>query len=215
MAPAGMWLLPVARITNGNGKRRAAAVCASPRESHRVTFTICSGQREMADGSSIEWTDATWNPVTGCTKISAGCDNCYAARFSERFRGTPGHPFENGFDLTLRPDALSSRCVAPATDDLRQFHERPVSQRDRAQIHRAVFDTMEAAHWHTFQVLTKRSSSDLVTSCAAAMDRLRARHISGAVCKCPDAASFWWLFRSGARRRQPAFLPLCCCEPNV
>ena len=55
----------------------------------------------MGEKSSIEWTDVTWNPVTGCTKISDGCDNCYAERFSERFRGTPGHPFENGFDLTL------------------------------------------------------------------------------------------------------------------
>lgn len=61
----------------------------------------------MADGSAIEWTDATWNPVTGCTKITAGCDNCYADRFAERWRGIPGHPFENGFDLTLRPDRLA------------------------------------------------------------------------------------------------------------
>jgi protein gp37 len=60
----------------------------------------------MAENTSIEWTDTTWNPVTGCTKISAGCDNCYAARFSERFRGVPGHPFENGFDLTIRPERL-------------------------------------------------------------------------------------------------------------
>src|ERR1017187_9824910 len=60
----------------------------------------------MADKSAIEWTDATWNPVTGCTKISPGCDNCYAARFSERFRGVPDHPFETGFDLTLRPQRL-------------------------------------------------------------------------------------------------------------
>jgi protein gp37 len=60
----------------------------------------------MADKSAIEWTDATWNPVTGCTKISAGCDNCYAERFSNRFRGVPGHPFERGFDLTLRPERL-------------------------------------------------------------------------------------------------------------
>jgi len=60
----------------------------------------------MAEKSSIEWTDTTWNPVTGCTKISAGCDNCYAARFSERFRGVPGHPFEVGFDLKLRPERL-------------------------------------------------------------------------------------------------------------
>src|SRR5437868_11107635 len=57
----------------------------------------------MADATAIEWTDATWNPVTGCTKISAGCDHCYAERFAERFRGTLNHPFETGFDLTLRP----------------------------------------------------------------------------------------------------------------
>jgi protein gp37 len=60
----------------------------------------------MSDKSAIEWTDTTWNPVTGCTKISAGCDHCYAERFSERFRGVPGHPFRTGFDLTLRPERL-------------------------------------------------------------------------------------------------------------
>src|SRR5665213_2962827 len=73
----------------------------------------------MADATTIEWTDATWNPVTGCTKISAGCDNCYAERFSERFRGTAGHPFENGFDLTLRPDRVEQplrwRALRPKT----------------------------------------------------------------------------------------------------
>ncbi len=61
----------------------------------------------MGDKTPIESTDATWNPVTGCTKIARGCDNCYAARFTERFRGTPGHPFEKGFDVTLRPERLS------------------------------------------------------------------------------------------------------------
>src|SRR6056300_800651 len=60
----------------------------------------------MADKSSIEWTNSTWNPVTGCTKISPGCDNCYAERFAERFRNVPDHPFESGFDLTLRPERL-------------------------------------------------------------------------------------------------------------
>jgi|GEM_PF-1674545 hypothetical protein len=60
----------------------------------------------MAGKSAIEWTDRTWNPVTGCTKTSPGCDNCYAARFSERFRGVPSHPFENGFDITIRPERL-------------------------------------------------------------------------------------------------------------
>jgi three-Cys-motif partner protein len=70
-------------------------------------FFVCSYRVEsMAITSAIEWTNATWNPVTGCTKISTGCDNCYAERFSERFRGVPGHPFENGFDLTLRPERL-------------------------------------------------------------------------------------------------------------
>jgi len=57
--------------------------------------------------TAIEWTDESWNPVTGCTKISAGCDNCYAERQAERFRGVPGSPYEMGFDLTLRPERLS------------------------------------------------------------------------------------------------------------
>lgn len=113
----------------------------------------------MADGSAIEWTDATWNPVTGCTKITAGCANCYAARFSERFRGVTGHPFERGFDLTLRPDRilqpLSWRrprmIFVNSMSDL--FHkEIPREFIDR------VFETMEAASWHVFQVLTKRST---------------------------------------------------------
>ena len=60
----------------------------------------------MSDRSKIEWTDATWNPVTGCTKISAACINCYAERFAERFRRVPGHPYEQGFDLKLWPDRL-------------------------------------------------------------------------------------------------------------
>jgi protein gp37 len=113
----------------------------------------------MADGSAIEWTDATWNPVTGCTKITAGCDNCYAARFSERWRGVAGHPFENGFDLTLRPERIAqplswrrSRMIfVNSMSDL--FHKDvPRSFID------AVFETMEVANWHVFQVLTKRSS---------------------------------------------------------
>src|SRR5579871_1062102 len=60
----------------------------------------------MSLNSHIEWTDATWNPVRGCTKISPGCKHCYAETFSERFRGVPGHPFEQGFNLRLVPEAL-------------------------------------------------------------------------------------------------------------
>jgi protein gp37 len=113
----------------------------------------------MASQTSIEWTDATWNPVTGCTKISPGCLRCYAERFSERFRGVPGHPFEGGFDLTLRPERLCQplewrqprMIFVNSMSDL--FHkEVPDAFVDR------VFDTMEEAGHHTFQVLTKRSS---------------------------------------------------------
>ena len=113
----------------------------------------------MADKSAIEWTDSTWNPVTGCTRISAGCDRCYAERFSERFRGVIGHPFEVGFDLKLRPERLEQPLAwkrprmifVNSMSDL--FHKViPRSFIDR------VFDTMERADWHTFQVLTKRSS---------------------------------------------------------
>lgn len=113
----------------------------------------------MADRSAIEWTNATWNPVTGCTKISRGCDNCYAERFAERFRGVVGHPFETGFDLTLRPERLDQpkkwrqprMIFVNSMSDL--FHkEIPLSYVD------SVFDTMEQAEWHAFQVLTKRSS---------------------------------------------------------
>ena len=113
----------------------------------------------MADISAIEWTDSTWNPVTGCTKVSRGCDNCYAERFSERFRGVPGHPFEMGFDLRLRDERLNQplrwrrprRIFVNSMSDL--FHKDvPWDYVDR------VFDVMEQADWHIFQVLTKRSS---------------------------------------------------------
>jgi len=113
----------------------------------------------MAETTSIEWTDATWNPVTGCTKISAGCDNCYAARFSERFRGVPGHPFETGFDLTLRPERLSQPLLwkRPRMIFVNSMSDLFHKQIPQAHI-AAVFDTMEHANWHTYQVLTKRSS---------------------------------------------------------
>jgi protein gp37 len=113
----------------------------------------------MAGDTAIEWTDSTWNPVTGCTKVSRGCDNCYAERFAERFRGVPGHPFAAGFDLTLRWERLDQPLLwrrprmifVNSMSDL--FHKAV----PRAFVDR-VFDTMEQATWHTFQVLTKRSS---------------------------------------------------------
>ncbi len=113
----------------------------------------------MAETSAIEWTDSTWNPVTGCTKVSRGCDNCYAERFAERFRGVAGHPFEMGFDLTLREDRLVQplrwrrprQIFVNSMSDL--FHKAvPWSYVDR------VFDVMEQADRHVYQVLTKRST---------------------------------------------------------
>ena len=113
----------------------------------------------MSRKSTIEWTNSTWNPVTGCTKVSAGCDHCYAERLSERFRGVKGHPFETGFDLTLRPERLEQPrhwrrpqlIFVNSMSDL--FHKDIPTQ----YIHH-VFDTMEQADWHIYQVLTKRSS---------------------------------------------------------
>jgi protein gp37 len=112
----------------------------------------------MSEVSKIEWTDATWNPVRGCTKVSPGCKHCYAETFSERFRGVEGHPFEQGFDLRLVPEKLEDplgwrkpRVIfVNSMSDL--FHEAiPVEYIQQ------VFDVMRRAHWHTFQVLTKRS----------------------------------------------------------
>lgn len=113
----------------------------------------------MASSSSIEWTDATWNPVTGCTKLSPGCDNCYAERFSERFRGVPNHPFRHGFDLTLRPERLRQPM---AWRTPRMIFVNSMSDLFHKEISLTfvskVFDTMDSADHHVYQVLTKRSS---------------------------------------------------------
>jgi protein gp37 len=92
-------------------------------------------------------------------KISAGCDHCYAERFSERFRGTPGHPFENGFDLTLKPERLGQplRWREPRMIFVNLMSDLFHKHVPKEFIERAC-NTMERAHWHTFQILTKRSS---------------------------------------------------------
>jgi protein gp37 len=128
--------------------------------------------------SKIEWTDATWNPVRGCTKISPGCKHCYAERFAERFRGVKGHPFEQGFDLRLVPEKLAEplRWSEPrmifvnSMSDL--FHEGvPLSYILR------VVATMDLARWHTYQVLTKRSERLRDTLCGPLQDAAREAHI--------------------------------------
>jgi len=112
----------------------------------------------MALNSHIEWTDATWNPVRGCSKISPGCKHCYAATFAERFRGVKGHPYEQGFDLRLVPEKLEEplkwstpkMVFVNSMSDL--FHPEVPDEYIRL-----VAEVMVKAPWHTFQVLTKRS----------------------------------------------------------
>jgi protein gp37 len=111
----------------------------------------------MGDRTGIEWTDATWNPVTGCTKVSPGCAHCYAETFAERFRGVPGHPYENGFDLQLRPERLElplewKRPRLIFVNSMSDLFHPGVPDEYVAR----VFRTMEKAKQHTFQVLTKR-----------------------------------------------------------
>ena len=113
----------------------------------------------MAQKSEIEWTDATWNPVTGCTKVGPGCDNCYAERFAERWRGIPSHPYEQGFDLTLWPTRLKQPALwkKPRMIFVNSMSDLFHKDIDRSFVDK-VFDAMEQADWHVYQVLTKRSS---------------------------------------------------------
>jgi len=134
----------------------------------------------MSASSKIEWTDATWNPVRGCSKVSPGCKHCYAETFAERFRGVKGHPFEFGFDLRLVPEKLGDpirwstprKIFVNSMSDL--FHEE-VSDNYIESICRV----MLAANWHTYQILTKRAErmSQLLRA------RLR---------RAAEASHIWW-----------------------
>src|SRR5688572_10888889 len=119
----------------------------------------------MAQSSPIEWTESTWNPVTGCTKISPGRKNCYAKRMAERLQLMGQPNYVNGFDLTLQPQALElplrwkkpQRIFVNSMSDL--FHAGvPLDYVQK------VFDVMRRAHWHQFQILTKRADRLLALS---------------------------------------------------
>ncbi len=108
--------------------------------------------------SSIEWTDETWNPVTGCEKVSPGCKHCYAERFAERFRGVEGHPYERGFDPQLRPDRIEQprSWTTPRmvfVNSMSDLFGDFVPDTFLA----SVFKVMRETPQHTYQVLTKRS----------------------------------------------------------
>jgi protein gp37 len=113
----------------------------------------------MAELSKIEWTDATWNPVRGCTKISPGCAHCYAETFAERFRGVPGHPYEQGFDLRLVPNKILDpmRWPKPKMVFVNSMSDLFHSDVPTNYIS-AVATVMKHSPWHIYQVLTKRST---------------------------------------------------------
>ncbi len=160
----------------------------------------------MAERSKIEWTEATWNPVTGCSKVSPGCAHCYAETFAERFRGVPGHPYQHGFDMQLRPERLDEptywrrpRLVfVNSMSDL--FHDAVP-----ASFVKSVFDTMVRANWHTFQILTKRPQ--------------RAVELAPIL---PWSSNIWmgvsvenqrWTSRIDDLRQVPAAVRFLSCEP--
>ncbi len=165
----------------------------------------------MSVNSSIEWTDATWNPVRGCTKLSPGCKHCYAERFAERFRGVPGHPYEQGFDLRLVPDKLPEpfswltprRVFVNSMSDL--FHEAVPDEYVEA-----VVRVMVTADWHTYQVLTKRA------------DRLR-KMLATRLHFAANRENIWWgvsvedkkhgLPRVEELRHSPAMVRFLSIEP--
>jgi protein gp37 len=160
----------------------------------------------MTQKSAIEWTELTWNPVTGCTQVSPGCGHCYAKTFAERWRGIEGHHYEMGFDLTLRPERVRqplawkrpSTIFVNSMSDL--FHEDvPLSYIQQ------VFETMTEAHWHKFQILTKRA------------DRLA--ELSREL---PWPSNVWigvsvenqrWVTRVESLRSVPASVRFLSCEP--
>lgn len=188
----------------------------------------------MSDGSKIEWTQgddgtpgATWNPVTGCTKVSPGCDHCYAETFAERWRGVPGHHFETGFDVTLRPERLEQpfgwrnprRIFVNSMSDL--FHDAVPDE----YIVR-VFDVMQTARRHTFQVLTKRHARmrSFVTrylSGEFATEPLDTSPLAGTIDRPPPNIWLgvsaedqkWFDIRVPALLETPAAVRFVSCEP--
>ena len=134
----------------------------------------------MSLNSHIEWTDATWNPVRGCTKISPGCKHCYAETFAERFRGVKGHPYEQGFDLRLVPEKLSEPFTwrSPKlvfVNSMSDLFQAGVPD----EYTEAVSRVMAVADWHTYQVLTKRAQ------------RMR-NLLNGKLCFAAEKENIWW-----------------------
>ena len=143
-------------------------------------FNKFGSRYRMSLNSHIEWTDATWNPVRGCTKISPGCKHCYAETFAERFRGVKGHPYEQGFDLRLVPEKLTEPFAwrSPKlvfVNSMSDLFQAGVPD----EYTEAVSRVMATADWHTYQVLTKRS------------ERLR-NLLNGKLRFAAEKENIWW-----------------------
>ncbi len=165
----------------------------------------------MALKSHIEWTDATWNPVRGCTKISPGCKHCYAETFAERFRGVAGHPYEQGFDLRLIPKKLVEPFQWPSpqmvfVNSMSDLFQPGVPDEYIMTVARI----MARANWHTYQILTKRA------------DRL-AELLDGKLRFAANLPHLWWgvsvenraygVPRIGVLSRAPARVRFLSVEP--
>lgn len=166
---------------------------------------------EITESKTIAWNDTTWNPVRGCTKVSPGCDRCYAERIAKRGRGVPGHAYEQGFEPRAAPANVEQplgwkrprRILVCSMGDL--FHE----QIDREHIAR-VFDTMNVANWHVYQVLTRRAERMREITAALPRERVVQPHIWMGV-SVEDRAH--GLPRVEVLRDVPAYVRFLCIEP--
>jgi protein gp37 len=161
----------------------------------------------MSVSSTIEWTEATWNPTTGCHKISPGCKNCYAERFAERWRGIPGHPYEQGFDVKSWHERITMPLSwkKPRIIFVNSMSDLFLDEITEEFIIK-VFNVMEQAHWHQFQLLTKRPE--------------RMLEISKILKKWPpnvwagvSVESQAWTGRSEILKEIPAKIRFLSCEP--
>ncbi len=167
---------------------------------------LLTERRTVSDRTKIEWTESTWNPVRGCTKVSPGCAHCYAETFSERFRGVSGHAFEQGFDLRLVPEALAlprtwrrGRLVfVNSMSDL--FHESVPDDYIRQ-----VFEVMRQTPRHTYQVLTKRAERMAEIAHALAVPKNVWMGVS--------VESAQWVWRIERLREVPASVRFLSLEP--
>lgn len=159
--------------------------------------------------SSIEWTESTWNPTTGCHEVSPGCKNCYAKRFAERWRGVVGHPYEQGFDIRIWEDRLKmpfawkkKRLIfVNSMSDL--FHPEVPDE-----FIKRVIDVIEKADWHQFQLLTKRPERML--EIAHQIGELPPNLWAGV-----SVESQAWTTRVDILRQVPAQVRFLSCEPLI